>query len=112
MEHKSNTISWLAVTCYENKNRAVRKMFSNLHLNVTRMICVGFGPYKLDEILQTQALSGADTRAAVKEIQLTPAIHALFLKQQNASSLTKTYVVDKSVSDGSTTKKEKEKEKE
>jgi 23S rRNA pseudouridine2605 synthase len=52
----SSTNSWLRLTCTEGKNRQVRKVLAHLSLNVTRLIRISYGDYKLDTIPPGMAL--------------------------------------------------------
>lgn len=72
VQNSSGTMSWVAVTCYENKNRIIQKAFKKMFLNITRLICVGFGPYKLSDC--------APTPGSIVEIKLTPELNGKFLQ--------------------------------
>ena len=39
-------VSWLRMTCFEGKNRMIRKICQQLHLDVTRLVRHSFGPIK------------------------------------------------------------------
>lgn len=41
---------WLRITCVEGKNRQIRKMLSELKLNISRLIRISFGDYNLNKI--------------------------------------------------------------
>ncbi|GKZ00499.1 hypothetical protein MPSEU_001002300 [Mayamaea pseudoterrestris] len=41
---------WLQVTCAEGKNRQIRKVFSQMGLDVTRLIRIAYGDYQLQTI--------------------------------------------------------------
>jgi 23S rRNA pseudouridine2605 synthase len=72
VQHTSGTMSWVGVTCYENKNRVIQKAFKKMFLNITRLICVGFGPYRLNECAAEPGM--------VAEIKLTPELNGSYLK--------------------------------
>lgn len=46
----ASTNQWFHVTCYEGKNRQIRKVFAALGLKITRLIRTAFGDYSLDTI--------------------------------------------------------------
>eukprot|EP01041_Mallomonas_annulata_P012463 gene12463-26213_t len=48
VDHNSGTLNWIRLTLCDNKTRAVRTVCEHLNLQVARMICVGFGSYRLD----------------------------------------------------------------
>jgi 23S rRNA pseudouridine2605 synthase len=72
VQRTSGTISWLAVTLYENRSRIIQTSFQKLYLNPTRIICVGYGPYRLSECV--------GSKSAVAEISLTPELNAMYMK--------------------------------
>lgn len=49
-KNKTNTNSWLQITCQEGKNRQIRKIMQHLNLDVTRLIRISFGDYHLKNI--------------------------------------------------------------
>lgn len=72
VQNSSGTMSWVGVTCYENRNRVIQRAFKKLFLNITRVICVGFGPFRLSDI--------ASAPEGVVEIKLPPDLNGRFLK--------------------------------
>ena len=56
------------------RSRAVRECFSKLYLHVTRLICVGFGPFDLEKLLPD--------KQPIAEIKLTPQLSALYQQTQ------------------------------
>ena len=77
VQTKAGTISWLNVTSYDNRNQAIKKSFENLFLKITRIICVGFGEFKMDELIP------AGSASQCREVKLSPEMNALYLKMQN-----------------------------
>ena len=67
VERTSGTISWVKVETAESNSRAIKDCFLQVHWNITRMISVGFGPYRLDKLAP----------GGVKEVKLTADIVAL-----------------------------------
>ncbi len=104
VQTKAGTITWLNVTCYDNKNQSMKKSFEKLFLKITRSICVGFGPdFKLDEIIPV------DTAVHCKEVKLTPVMNAMYLQMQNNHrGLAYKTQVKKDLSSGKTKKKSAE----
>ena len=47
---KTNTNSWLSVVLREGKNREIRKICKYIDLNVSRLLRVGYGPFKLNDM--------------------------------------------------------------
>ena len=78
VQRTSNTISWLLVTCKDKQPRAIQKCFQSVYLDITRMICVGYGPYRVDDLFPTGSTHG------VIECKLDPKINAQYLRWLNA----------------------------
>lgn len=72
IQHKSGTQTWMALSCPDSKSRAVKTVCEHLHLTLTRLICVGFGPYKLNDL----------PAGNIVEAKLTPELEELFNKRQ------------------------------
>jgi hypothetical protein len=91
--HRSDTstLTWLSITCHENKNRVVREALKALYLSVTRMLCVEFGPFTLENLFPQGAGSGSE--ATIRELQLSPEINAKYLAMINSRTMSKTSVV-------------------
>ena len=49
-KNNGKTISWLKIITAESNFKVVKNCLHSMHLDVTRVICVGFGPYKLDNL--------------------------------------------------------------
>ncbi len=77
VETKAGTISWVNITCYDNKSQAIKKSFEKLFLKITRSMCTGFGPYQLESIIPT------DSKIHCREVKLTPEMNAMYIKMQN-----------------------------
>ena len=73
IQHTSKTISWIKIATEEASNRTIGNCLKEIHLNVTRMICVGFGPYKLSQIPAT----------GYATVKLTDELSKLYLQTQN-----------------------------
>jgi 23S rRNA pseudouridine2605 synthase len=56
--------AWLSISLFEGKNRQIRDALQQLHLKVSRIIRVQYGPYSLGSLPQN----------AVKELKITPQI--------------------------------------
>lgn len=50
------TNTWLQITCSEGKNRMLRRILESLGLDVTRLIRISYGDYKLDTIPPGKAI--------------------------------------------------------
>jgi 23S rRNA pseudouridine2605 synthase len=70
IERTIGTNSWMTVDTEENKAGALKKVFAALYLKPTRVICTGFGPYRLSTLLP----EGVDWA----EVKLTPELIKLF----------------------------------
>jgi len=57
--HKGSANQWLHITLHEGKNREIRRVMEALHLQVNRLIRVGYGPFELGKLL----------RGAVEEVK-------------------------------------------
>lgn len=93
IEHQSNTMTWLKVVTKETQFNQISEAFKSMFLNITRGICVGYGPYNLKDLfpvvdVNTKGDSVSNTKPAVlnafTEVKLVPALHAKYLKLQNA----------------------------
>jgi len=76
IQHKSGTQTWMAISCPDSKSRAIKSVCEHLHLSLTRLICVGFGPYKLGEL----------PAGGIVEVKLTPELEEMFIKRQLSGS--------------------------
>jgi 16S rRNA U516 pseudouridylate synthase RsuA-like enzyme len=77
VQNSSGTITWLGLTCNDNRTGIIKKIFSALYLDLTRLICVGFGPFSLDNVLP------AEKKGGIAEVKLPPEISALYHEIQN-----------------------------
>eukprot|EP01034_Spumella_vulgaris_P039058 gene39058-48241_t len=68
------TITWLNVTSYDHRNQALKKSFDKLFLKMTRVICVGFGDLKLDEVIPV------NSALHCKEIKFDVEMNQMYLK--------------------------------
>lgn len=68
----TGTISWATATVFENKSKVLRKCFEKLYLKSLRLICTGYGPFKL----------GGLPSGAVATMKLPPDLTAEFNKHQ------------------------------
>ncbi len=50
--HKGSANQWLHITLHEGKNREIRRVMEALHLQVNRLIRVGYGPFELGKLLR------------------------------------------------------------
>jgi len=91
VQKSSGTITWLEVTCYENKNKLIRSAFAKLYLDVTRLICVGFGPYDKEDYLPT----GGSSEKGFAVVKLTPQISAMYHEIQNNKIVNSRSIVKK-----------------
>jgi 23S rRNA pseudouridine2605 synthase len=82
LQRTSNTISWLAISTKDNQPKAVQRSLQAVFLDITRMRCIGYGPYKLDEIFPAAA-----EPVGVREIKLDPAVSAKYLRMLNARTV-------------------------
>ena len=57
--HKGSANQWLHITLHEGKNREIRRVMEALHLQVNRLIRVGYGPFELGKL----------PRGAVEEVK-------------------------------------------
>ncbi len=71
-------LALLLVTCKDKQPRAIQKCFQSVYLDITRMICVGYGPYRVDDLFPTGSTHG------VIECKLDPKINAQYLRWLNA----------------------------
>jgi 23S rRNA pseudouridine2605 synthase len=55
VEREQGSNVWLAIGLREGKNREVKKVLASLHLAVTRLIRVSFGPFALGELSPGEA---------------------------------------------------------
>ena len=74
----------------DNKNKAIQAQFKKMFFKITRILCVGFGPFKLDDLLSIVDKEG------FAEVPLPHHLHAKFLSRENDKLLSKTNVVDSS----------------
>jgi 23S rRNA pseudouridine2605 synthase len=84
IENESNTMSWLKVTTKEKQFHAVHKAFKHLFLNITRGICVGYGPFHLKEIFPADMT----LHPGYVEVKLSPTLHAAYMKLQHSKYFT------------------------
>eukprot|EP01036_Dinobryon_divergens_P028744 gene28744-37742_t len=75
IERTSGTISWIKLTCSDPRSRAVRDCFGKLFLQITRLICVGFGPFDLEKLLPD--------KQPIAEVKITPQLSALYQRAQH-----------------------------
>ena len=73
----NGTNTWLKLSTLCRSNRAITDTMKQLKLSVTRMICVGFGPYKLSMVPPSIGWI---------ELKLANAVEVKFF-QENAKSL-------------------------
>lgn len=73
IERTSSTISWLKISTTEISNRMIYKCLKQIHLDVTRIICTAFGPYKVDLVSNTMGTI---------PIKLTPELSKYFIQEQ------------------------------
>lgn len=66
IERVQGTNSWLSVTLTEGKNREIRKIMDFVHLPVTRLIRIAYGPFQLGN-LEKGAVREV-TKKAIKEL--------------------------------------------
>ena len=72
IEKTSETITWLNIISSDNKNRVIHKSFKKLYLNISRLICVGIGPFKVEDWNSSPML----------ELKLTPEVSAAYHQLQ------------------------------
>lgn len=75
IESTSKTISWIKLTTTEASPRKIYDSLRQLHLDVTRIVCTSFGPYKAKDI----------GSAGFRQLPITPQIMKEFLQQQRLS---------------------------
>ena len=63
LERRTGSNAWLTVGLKEGKNREVRRVMEHLGLPVTRLIRVGFGPFRLGELV-----AGAVAEASAAQV--------------------------------------------
>lgn len=56
IEKKSGANSWVIVTLEEGKNREIRKVLKHFDIEVSRLIRIEYGPYKLKNLKEGDAL--------------------------------------------------------
>jgi 16S rRNA U516 pseudouridylate synthase RsuA-like enzyme len=96
IDKRSNTTTWLTITTTEKELNKIISTFKMIYLTVTRVICLGIGPYEVEKIFpiaykNNRKKKFADLRLqeqlekdnTLKEISLNSEIHSLFLKLQN-----------------------------
>jgi 23S rRNA pseudouridine2605 synthase len=57
VESTSNTMSWVSLSTLENSSKIIKNCLEHMHINVTRMICTAYGPYKLGSLGTGQAMA-------------------------------------------------------
>ena len=72
IQKTSSTITWISLVTRENKNRVIQTCFKKLYLNISRLICIGIGPFRVDD------WSGAP----FIELKLTPEVSAAYHQYQ------------------------------
>lgn len=75
---QSHTITWLNLSTADRRPKVIEKALEHLKLKAYRIVCTGFGPYKLDDIFPEAAPANASV-----ELKLAANLHAEFHKQQN-----------------------------
>ena len=66
IERVQGTNTWALITLTEGKNREIRKMMDFVHLPVTRLIRVAYGPFQLGNLGKGEVREV--TKKAVKEL--------------------------------------------
>lgn len=46
----SGTMTWIHTSSTERSSKVIKRCLEHMHINVTRVICVGVGPYKLGDL--------------------------------------------------------------
>jgi 16S rRNA U516 pseudouridylate synthase RsuA-like enzyme len=108
IDKRSNTTTWLTLTTNEKDLNKIISTFTTIYLTVTRVICLGIGPYEAEKIFPVAYKNNrkkkfADSRLqeqlekdnSIKEIQVNSEIHSLFLKLQNNKFSHKTTSISK-----------------
>ena len=82
VQHTSKTITWLKVSTTEKQScKAIQQACKQLYLDVTRLICVGYGPYHLDDYFPEKSTN------KVSELRMEPSVHAAYLRLQNTKPI-------------------------
>ena len=50
VETTSNTMSWISITTTEPSISVIKNILIHMHWNITRIICTGYGPYRLGQL--------------------------------------------------------------
>ena len=50
IDSTSNSYTWVSMVLTEGKNREIRNIIEHFGMSVTRLIRIGYGPYKLDSL--------------------------------------------------------------
>jgi 23S rRNA pseudouridine2605 synthase len=50
VERVSGTMTWIRASSTERSSKVIKRCLEHMHINVTRVICVGVGPYKLGDL--------------------------------------------------------------
>ena len=50
VDRVSGTMAWVHISSTERSSKVIKRCLEHMHINVTRVICVGVGPYKLGQL--------------------------------------------------------------
>lgn len=56
IEKKAGANTWIFITLEEGKNREIRKVLKHFNIEVSRLIRIEYGPYKLNDLREGDAL--------------------------------------------------------
>jgi 23S rRNA pseudouridine2605 synthase len=68
VERSGKTISWLKVVTTDSSSKTMKECFGQVHWDITRTVCVGFGPYSLGNV----------PAGGAKEMKILPEILDIF----------------------------------
>lgn len=71
VESSSRTMSWVSLSTLESRSKVIKTCLEHMHINVTRIICTGFGPYNLGKLAPGQS----------QQVHLAPEVLNYFRKK-------------------------------
>lgn len=101
IENESNTMTWLKITTKEKQFQAINKAFKHLFLNITRCICVGYGPFVLKDLFPDDMT----LHPGYVEAKLNPTLHAAYMKLQHSKYPMNTTTITSATGDATESQK-------